>query len=1574
MSNFDNFKLTKDPDEYTKLQMYLNYRLSEKAKEPLDLDKAILATQGYIQRDSKSHEQMNLDRLRSDIQAKHQEFQTAAGKVSEREETLKKELNRIAQAKNVEDSELLLIMSDLENKRLAEVKALKEKELVSRALKDLDKKNLNALEYQKKMQMKGLKEERDTLQKKEDELFKELERMQARLLDDEERIRKAKNEIAAGVVTVKDPNEKELEMKIEELSNMRGKEVLAVKGKKEELELQKMKIENDLRALQRGELGRRNNSGILAGGSILTPLNLEERRNLPLDIVRENEKWKNEYEKLNQMKKMHEEYVKNEPMYDVKPAGNEGKPKFVEEMREILKQVDSELRPGDRARVLEYIKEDIEHKDLKKPPKNDFQPKPQSPAPQYNSAQYKLSSEPINLNPAQNLPNDIFSNQSFEKYKQEAKNKFFDEYGIPRDKVQSPYPQSLMKRPSYPQNTTTRYPQTSPNNHPPYPEYPHQYPNPYPYNPTPKVNPETEKLKKELKSLKKQLKNPKPQQGFQITEDFFPELEDSNLPEGKLLNGIMNQEHEDLRMLAALSQDPELYRAKMEHFKEMSAIRAKMEASLQELTLQRMRRSSNKEEIQHNRVLTEELLKAEQRKMQIMANLKPDKEYKDYYPEKGIFIAWELLTGVPQRCRKVQLVYGVYEKGEVRLEPRLVLQVVTETDPFNGLAFRGRFGDVHDIKRLPPLNSILAVIEVQGIDSNQKVSVVGWTALELFTPHKTVFEGYWRVPIYKPPTINNIYLSDIKSLAAVPNAYVYLRIYAADNAPNFPSTQDLTHYHIPSSHSKELQINYLDSNRSEPNKQSYMPNKIPSRNQSKLASQISNRNSTKGTKYGIVIKLESLNNFRSRSHLKFKLTIVRSSEKVIDDRGGYCIWTSEPVNSQNADVSILSSRNSDKNNIQNSEIHINRQTFFLKDFLDYQHQIDWSEELVLLVEILERNSRKLSVVQGGLTSPVDDFFPVAWTLYVISDTNQRKMNFSTVELDLFKPPIPNDLALIEHSHQIGGSIKLTVQDMSENTAQQLKQPSPVNLTDPFLESLQPQWDDGKLFAKGDGIDIYVDGARFLPDNTSCTKIVVKAFNSKIEPIGLAMAGLGDLNSPAFSPSFGFRTEYRTPVFDPTTILVISIITIDTAHNEVRLIGYSAINLFLHKYKKTQPTDPNEEEFILNSGAFQLPIYCQEPFRREPFNLEVFNQLELMPCATVLMRIREAPKAQQGVRVLSIKDVPKSEWYIRGVIVPPPKYEQRAYNTSFCMPNPAEREIYMERAKKKSPTVGQATYNVLKSIGEKLDMDEEELMDWIDNKLNSDPHTSIVDLKYFARYNKKLGFKISIDALHHASSLMPFVVIVSINPPGSFYTTSVISQDIQLIDHYDWNSFIDTPCFIDGFQTFKNVEFNQYLHIVVDIRQVNLTSRSLSPVAWTIIPVFFPEGYVKSGIYQSPLFSGPVPYGLLNEMTTQEPWPYLLNASKKSGGPKYFQSASILFRLIDSQREGHFNKPLDLNRIDYSYIPKDVLGKFSYNSAGYQKNNEGNILRSSIKGNMSPANYSREVHDIVVTSLDLPHLN
>ena len=59
---------------------------------------------------------------------------------------------------------------------------------------------------------------------------------------------------------------------------------------------------------------------------------------------------------------------------------------------------------------------------------------------------------------------------------------------------------------------------------------------------------------------------------------------------------------------------------------------------------------------------------------------------------------------------------------------------------------------------------------------------------------------------------------------------------------------------------------------------------------------------------------------------------------------------------------------------------------------------------------------------------------------------------------------------------------------------------------PFIENLNIQYED-RPFEKGNGIDFYIDSARFLPDNVTVTKVVLFIVDSNGDKFIQPIAGL-----------------------------------------------------------------------------------------------------------------------------------------------------------------------------------------------------------------------------------------------------------------------------------------------------------------------------------------------------------------------------------------------------------------------------------------------------------------------------------
>ena len=80
--------------------------------------------------------------------------------------------------------------------------------------------------------------------------------------------------------------------------------------------------------------------------------------------------------------------------------------------------------------------------------------------------------------------------------------------------------------------------------------------------------------------------------------------------------------------------------------------------------------------------------------------------------------------------------------------------------------------------------------------------------------------------------------------------------------------------------------------------------------------------------------------------------------------------------------------------------------------------------------------------------------------------------------------------------------------------------------------------------------------------------------------------------------------------------------------------------------------------------------------------------------------------------------------------------------------------------------------------------------------------------------------------------------------------------------YDWESSIMSMKFLDNYFYYQSVPPDPSMTVVFDVRSVEFTNGmpKIEQVAWTSIPVFFlryGNFYVRSGIFQLPLFKGTV---------------------------------------------------------------------------------------------------------------------
>lgn len=71
------------------------------------------------------------------------------------------------------------------------------------------------------------------------------------------------------------------------------------------------------------------------------------------------------------------------------------------------------------------------------------------------------------------------------------------------------------------------------------------------------------------------------------------------------------------------------------------------------------------------------------------------------------------------------------------------------------------------------------------------------------------------------------------------------------------------------------------------------------------------------------------------------------------------------------------------------------------------------------------------------------------------------------------------------------------------------------------------------------------------------------------------------------------------------------------------------------------------------------------------------------------------------------------------------------------------------------------------------------------------------------------------------------------------------------------------------------------------------------IKWVYFFNILNRSFVKSGIYQLPIFAGQVPIELVKEMQRGDPWELIEDKLKlKKGGLKYVDAMSAIVRLLD----------------------------------------------------------------------------
>jgi len=435
------------------------------------------------------------------------------------------------------------------------------------------------------------------------------------------------------------------------------------------------------------------------------------------------------------------------------------------------------------------------------------------------------------------------------------------------------------------------------------------------------------------------------------------------------------------------------------------------------------------------------------------------------------------------------------------------------------------------------------------------------------------------------------------------------------------------------------------------------------------------------------------------------------------------------------------------------------------------------------------------------------------------------------------------------------------------------------------------------------VDVYVDGARYLPDDLVVCRVRVMLLDGMGQPISETV-GWPSLLSDSRSPKFSAKLTLSGQLPVNSTV-VVSIVGMQKGEQRPRQVGFAALALFYKQYQDPPSQPENSEgEVVLNKGDFQLPLligFPEEVFSATggSINEAATMSAPRIPCATVLVRI-----------LLSSQTVPA------------PAYASGRYMSYRSIPEPHEVVLYRARLLRDPLVAFEAIKREVATTGEVI-ANQNEAERWM--KLNlSGTVEARFDLMSFAKYNPVAGLQISVHKAHNLPYAFLSFGIVSLFPPGALYRSPSQTTGVKFTTQFDWSSSLRSPIWTGGPSHVPQVPFDTKTLVVVEVRMMRVVQQptTLEIVGWSVVPAFFGDT-ANSGIFRLPLYAGSPPPGLLKEMREGD-WQSVLAKAIAARAIKFVESSSVEVSILDGQRFGEHDSPEFRPEIDISLLPGKKL--------------------------------------------------
>ncbi|OQS04263.1 hypothetical protein THRCLA_03490 [Thraustotheca clavata] len=1030
---------------------------------------------------------------------------------------------------------------------------------------------------------------------------------------------------------------------------------------------------------------------------------------------------------------------------------------------------------------------------------------------------------------------------------------------------------------------------------------------PFPFEP-PK-DPETIRLQQQLDQLK-QLKE---QRDFEMENIKFNQLIQclqGKTPDISNFLGVPEMPPKQTE------EDNELKLLRLRHTQEMLQIqheRDMLEEQEKLLVAKEMaekRRKESQQQKEHDEWL------AQQKKMvmtmrmnKVLAKETPGVQAPiEYDSQLGFTVFWDYVLSVPLKAQFLQLTYALYGATTVRSKYKVIRAHECESQ-------RCVLSTRRDFEQIDPSASLRLVIEIAMVSSpNDKTKPpvsLGWTAVNVFLPSLKLQEGKFKLPI---------------SISPLPQPS------SQWDLPTAPLNDDKLKLYIRTTHAAQAE----DSSKFPVNPDA--------------------------TANEYLIPPEQIEQFQAK--LNTSRTPVKPPTPQVTPAATIApavVKSTPPISIPKVDLKpyiiIISQIKSTKEDAwkEVSSLLIS----FTKDGKDAL----WKSDILQL-----ENSSTLSVPIKALV----ELPPSVDILLTIGISGNQPITLSTtLNISLFED---KTLKCSSSDPKLEGLITLSILPEAAPVSTPISSQRNVEEFPPveamFLALDNSASRKNRLFNQGNGVNVYVDGARGLPNTVTITKVTVFAFAIDMTSISPQRDSfcLTSLDDIAMEPSFNLLLEYREERFNSTMTLLFRVDTIEKSSKTPLVLGYAAFPMFLDNESKSQPSKPTVQEFSLNEGAFQIPLRLGVQVGSPTIDMtaKACDSFLKLSCSTLLIRINIAAKTQDGLQVLSRNNVSQVDWESQNVVIPPPKYSNGVYDSVLAQPTAMEEKLYAIVERRKKSTVKDALVGLV----------ENNILENISSLLEKKPKLSVLENLGIFKFESEIGFRIAIDGLYNlpTGSGVFYKVLVSIFPPASFYQSPTLSDDVQMTINYNWTSAQSNPEFIDGYITFRDIAmlFKSDLTVLFDVRSIKQVKGEYvsQPFAWAYIkPIDAKSNCISPGCFQLPLFSGAITMEILqNEMDLSA----LIEqeTQKKKGLISYLSNASIIIRIEDNQLPNVV--PTSFSSIQLKGLPTQLFSKYTYDPSTALALKKKKPLNKLIPSKRTERDFEKELNVAFAKDMNITH--